>query len=110
MMAKKMSISKDAHDLYVKHYGDDYDESVYPSIRSMTAVIATNASRIMDKTPTYHPWKMTYRNFYMAYTDGRFTMNGAEIPVPLDVKRMLIVVWTIMQVVHPEYPWSDDDD
>ena len=37
-------------------------------------------------------------------------MNGAEIPVPLDVKRMLIVVWTIMQVVHPEYPWSDDDD
>ena len=86
-MAKKMSISKDAHDLYVKHYGDDYDESVYPSIRSMTAVIATNASRIMDKTPIYHPWKMTYRNFYMAYTDGRFTMNGAEIPVPLDDSR-----------------------
>ena len=86
-MAKKMSISKDAHDLYVFAYGDDYDESVYPSIRSMTAVIATNASRIMDKTPTYHPWKMTYRNFYMAYTDGRFTMNGAEIPVPLDDSR-----------------------
>ena len=104
-MSKKPSITQRVLEQYREQYGCDYDEDL-ASIRSMTAFIATNASRLASGTPVYHPWKMTRDNFYKEYTAGRFPDGN----VPWQVVEVMAVTWTVMKVWHPEYPWIEEDD
>ena len=101
-MSKKASMTREV----MSHIPFQYDELKWPPIRSMTAFIATNASRLASGTPVYHPWKMTRDNFYKEYTAGRFPDGN----VPWQVVEVMAVTWTVMKVWHPEYPWEKEDD
>ena len=111
-MSKKPSITQRVLEQYREQYGCDYDEGL-ASIRSMTTFISTNASRIGSGTPADHPWPMTYQNFLYHYAKDRFPdeyglFNRKAVPAP--VLRVMEILWIVMKVWHPEYPWIEEDD
>ena len=109
-MSKKPSITQSVLEQYREHYGWNYDENQFLSIRSMTTFISTNASRIKSGSKVYHPFPMTYKAFFYNYTKNhypdRYGMFSKDA-VPVAVQQVMEIVWIVMKVWHPEYPWMD---
>ena len=56
---------------------------------------------------------MTYQNFLYHYAKDRFPdeyglFNRKAVPAP--VLRVMEILWIVMKVWHPEYPWIEEDD